>query len=71
MFSVMQSSSRSFLEQPNPEDTGTTIFRNVGKYLQSTRRNIPEDLNVQQHRQCTYNVTLRRVREIIVAVEKQ
>ena len=28
-------------------------------------------LTVQQYRQCTYNVTLRRVHEAIVAVEKQ
>jgi hypothetical protein len=27
--------------------------------------------NCQQDRQCTYNVTLRRVHETIVAVEKQ
>jgi hypothetical protein len=26
---------------------------------------------IQQDRQCTYNVTLRRVHETIVAVEKQ
>jgi hypothetical protein len=27
--------------------------------------------NIKQDRQCTYNVTLRRVRVTIVAVEKQ
>jgi hypothetical protein len=29
------------------------------------------DSNIQQDRQCTYNVTMRRVRATIVAVEKQ
>jgi hypothetical protein len=30
------------------EDKGITMLRNVGN--QSTQRNIPEDLNLQQHR---------------------
>jgi hypothetical protein len=29
------------------------------------------EISLKQHRQCTYNVTLRRVRVTIVAVEKQ
>ena len=31
------------------EDEGTIIIRNLGDYLQSKRRAIPEDLNLQQH----------------------
>jgi len=30
----------------DPEDGGTTLFRNVDVY-QSTRRNMPKDLNIQ------------------------
>ena len=30
-----------------------------------------DSTEIEQYRQCTYNVTLRRVRETIVAVEKQ
>jgi len=33
--------------------------------------NVNNDLNVSEVRQCTYNVTLRRVCSTIVAVEKQ
>jgi hypothetical protein len=30
---------------PNPEDGGTVLLRNVGKYLPLTWHNIPEELN--------------------------
>lgn len=33
-----------------PEDAGTPLLPNVGNYYQSTRRNIPEDLNLHQPR---------------------
>ena len=36
-----------------------------------TRRHNPEGLNLEQDRQYMYNVTLRRVRGTVVAVEKQ
>lgn len=32
---------------PDPKDEGTTILRNIGKYLQNDRTNIPEDLNLR------------------------
>jgi hypothetical protein len=41
------------------------IYNNFNKAI-----NISE-INYEQDRQCTYNVTLRRVRVTIVAMEKQ
>lgn len=32
---------------PDPKDEGTTILRNIGKYLQNDRTNIPQDLNLR------------------------
>ena len=37
------------------------------RYIWNTRA----FLHKEQHKQCTYNATMRRVREIIVVVEKQ
>jgi len=37
----------------------------------STRHDGDDRMNVEQDRQCTYNVPLRRIRVTIVAVEKQ
>ena len=45
---------------------------NVTKYVfQYTRRSHNTTVSCQQERQYTYKVTLRRFREIIVAMEKQ
>ena len=41
----------------------------VGKH--SATETEPGVTNVKEDRQCTYNVTLRRVRATVVAVEKQ
>jgi len=39
-------------------------------YKTQTPRNYPEE-SMQQDKQCTYNVTLRRVRVTVVPMEKQ
>jgi len=44
-----RSPKSTLLGLPYTEDEGIEISRNVGNYL-STRRNIPEDVNRQQHR---------------------
>jgi hypothetical protein len=46
------------------------VERNVGRH-ERTEENRIKDLVPKQDRQCTYDVTLRRVRVTIVAVQKQ
>ena len=46
---TLGSSGHHLLGLLDPEDEGTAICLNVTTY-QSTRRNIPEDMNLQQHR---------------------
>ena len=46
---LLKQSKKTLLRQLDPEDGGTVAFRNVGNY-RLTKCNIPEDLNLYQHR---------------------